>query len=34
MLDVMAHHPLLILNTLFVSPNAFGELGDAFRRSM
>jgi hypothetical protein len=33
MLDEIAHHPQHVLNTLFVAPKAFGELGDAFRRS-
>jgi len=33
MLDIAASDPLHILNTLFVAPKAFGELGDAFRRS-
>lgn len=33
MSDEVAHHPLHILNTLYVAPKAFGELGDAFRRS-
>jgi len=33
MLDIAARDPLHILNTLFVAPKAFGELGDAFRRS-
>lgn len=33
MMDEVAHHPLHVLNTLFVAPKAFGELGDAFRRS-
>ncbi len=33
MLDDVAHHPLHVINTLFVAPIAFGELGDAFRRS-
>jgi hypothetical protein len=33
MLDHVAHHPLHVLNTLYVAPAAFGELGDAFRRS-
>lgn len=33
MIDDTAHHPLHILNTLFVAPAAYGELGSAFRRS-
>jgi hypothetical protein len=33
MLDEIAHHPLHVLNTLFVAPKAYGELGGAFRRS-
>ena len=33
MLDELAYHPLHVLNTLYVAPTAFGELGDAFRRS-
>lgn len=33
MTDEVAHHPLHVLNTLYVAPKAFGELGDAFRRS-
>ena len=33
MMDEVAHHPLHVLNTLFVAPKAYGELGDAFRRS-
>jgi hypothetical protein len=31
--DEVAHHPLHVLNSLFVAPKAYGELGDAFRRS-
>ena len=31
--DQLAHHPRHVLNTLYVAPAAFGELGDAFRRS-
>jgi len=33
MMDEVALHPLHVLNTLYVAPKAFGELGDAFRRS-
>lgn len=33
MMDEVAHHPLHVLNTLYVAPKAYGELGDAFRRS-
>src|SRR5690606_21554114 len=33
MIDEVALHPLHVLNTLYVAPKAFGELGNAFRRS-
>jgi hypothetical protein len=33
MMDEVAQHPLHVINTLFVAPKAYGELGDAFRRS-
>jgi hypothetical protein len=33
MLDEVAVHPAHVLNHLYVAPLAFGELGDAFRRS-
>jgi hypothetical protein len=33
MIDDFASHPDHVLNVLYVAPSAFGELGDAFRRS-
>lgn len=34
MRDPVASHPLHVLNTLFVAPDAFGELGTAFQRNL